>query len=59
MSEILRRLEMENVLSVKLSDTGQTVLFMEECDNYYYLRLDREEMSKLVGELSEIRDRMT
>ena len=58
MESILSKMGTECVFSVKISESKEQVVFMEECDQWYKVSLCKDSLSKLIEELSEIRDEM-
>lgn len=58
MDSILDKLDTECIFSVELDDSKEHVEFREECDQWYSVSLCKESMSKLIEELTAIRDEM-
>ena len=55
---VLKYLEDEQVVYFELSEDKKTVQVEECCDGYYWVRLDRYHMARLIAELQGIYDAM-
>lgn len=58
MDSILDKMNVECIFSVEISDSKEHVIFREECDEWYNVSLCKESLSKLIEELTAIRDEM-
>ena len=58
MDSILDLLSDERVFTVELSEPKTELRIKEACDNYFEVVLSKQELSRLIEELSAIRDEM-
>ena len=58
MDSILDLLSDERVFTVELSEPKTELRIKEACDNYFDVVLSKQELSRLIEELSAIRDEM-
>lgn len=55
---LLKYLDENRVVSFTLSRDFREVEILEECDQYYRARMNKDEFGRLIGELQEIHKRM-
>ena len=55
---ILEMLADERIFSVELIDNNEKLKLTEECDDYFYVEINKHELLQLISELHEIANKM-
>jgi hypothetical protein len=54
----IENLNDQNVLSIELNEDKDVVLFLEECDSFFHVAMDKSELDQFIMELQEIQHQM-
>ena len=58
MNPIINLLSDESVIDIELSDSKTELIITEGCDSYYSVSLSKDEVSKLIEELTNLKEQM-
>lgn len=58
MASILTKLYREDVVSFELNEEMTAVTVCEECDEWFHVVLNKQEVAQLIQELQELHDQM-
>jgi hypothetical protein len=58
MNPIINLLSDKSVIDIELSDSKTELTITEGCDSYYSVSLSKDEVSKLIEELTNLKEQM-